>query len=82
MWQYRREHRYKNCLLGICGISCPNLTSSTGIYNVQSSINTVNNNNIYNKIKIHNYRLGFDSVANRPSGVLILQYNPMRFLNW
>ena len=34
------------------------------------------------KAKMHNHPLGFDSVANRPPGVLILQYNHLRFLNW
>jgi hypothetical protein len=34
------------------------------------------------KVKIHYHPLGFDLVANRLSGVLILQYNYLRFLNW
>ena len=34
------------------------------------------------KAKMHNHPLGFGSVANRPPGVLILQYNHLRFLNW
>ena len=35
-----------------------------------------------NKAKMHNYPLGFGSVANRPPRVLILQYNHLGFLNW
>ena len=34
------------------------------------------------KAKLHNHPLGFDSVANRPPGVLTLQYNHLGFLNW
>ena len=34
------------------------------------------------KAKMHNHPLEFDSVANRPPGVLILQYNHLGFLNW
>ena len=40
------------------------------------------NNNNNNKAKLHNHSLGFDSVANRPFRVLILQYNHLGFLNW
>jgi hypothetical protein len=32
--------------------------------------------------KMHNHPLGFDSVANRPLEVLILQYNHLGFFNW
>ena len=34
------------------------------------------------KAKLHNHPLGFGSVANKPPGVLILQYNHLVFLNW
>ena len=34
------------------------------------------------KAKLYNHPLEFGSVANRSLGVLILQYNHMRFLNW
>ena len=34
------------------------------------------------KAKMDNHPLGFHSVANRPSGVLILQNNHLEFLNW
>jgi hypothetical protein len=34
------------------------------------------------KAKMHNHPPGFGLVANRPPGVLILQYNHLGFLNW
>jgi hypothetical protein len=34
------------------------------------------------KAKLHNHPMGFGSVANRPPGILILQYNHLGFLNW
>ena len=36
----------------------------------------------FNKAKMHNHPLGFSSVANRSLGILILQYNYLRFFNW
>ena len=34
------------------------------------------------KVKLHNHPLRFESFANWPTGVFILQYNHLRFLNW